>query len=399
MKKFFLKIFNIKVISIILAILIWYYVAGVQGPTVVRTFKVPVVAINTEPGVVIKSKTDYVNVTAGGPSRLILGLKEQDFTALIDLSGKTLGEYYVDVDAKSPLAGVTIEKVSPEKARVSLEKLTTIVMPIGVKFSGEAEEGFLPGVPIIAPDEASITGPESVLASIKEVFIQIDLTGITEETNLTLPVKIFGKNEENIIDVQVSPINCMVKVSQSSVAVAKIVPIVPNLNGTVFKGFGIKSISVEPAVISISGDFLSLSGISYITTDVLNIGDITKSTEFEPLLIVPEGVNIIGAESCKVKIEVNPIIEKKFTITVIVKTDDDLVGKAHPEKIEVIVSGFKEDIDTIDALTIVAVADATGIVNGTYLLPVVVEGIPEAVVISIVQPESVSVTIESANNE
>ncbi len=399
MKKFFLKIFNIKVISVILAILIWYYVAGVQGPTVVRTFRVPVVAINIEPGVVIKSKTDYVNVTAGGPSRLILGLNEQDFTALIDLSGKTLGEYYIDVDAKSPLTEVTIEKVSPEKARISLEKLTTIVMPIAVKFSGEAEEGFLPGTPIISPDKASITGPESVLANIKEVFIQIDLTGIKEETNLTLPVKIFGKDGESIVDMQVSPISCMVKVSQSNVTVAKIVPIVPNFNGTVFKGFGIKSISVEPAVVSISGDFLSLSGVSFITTDILNIGDITKFTEFEPLLIVPEGVNIIGAENCKVKIEVEPIIEKKFTITVIVKTDDDLVGTAHPEKIEVIVSGFKEDIDAIEVLTIVAVVDATGITYGTYQLPVVVEGIPEAVVISIVQPESVSVTIESVNNE
>ncbi|MEA3313430.1 MAG: CdaR family protein [Caldisericota bacterium] len=399
MKKFFLKIFNIKVISIILAILIWYYVAGVQGPTVVRTFKVPVVAINMEPGVVIKNKTDYVNVTAGGPSRLILGLKEQDFTALIDLSGKTLGEYYVDVDAKSPLMGVTIEKVSPEKARVSLEKLTTIIMPIAAKFSGEAEEGFLPGTPIITPDKASITGPESVLASIKEVFIQIDLTGIKEETNLTLPVKIFGKDGENIVDVQVSPISCMVKVSQSSVTVAKIVPIVPNLNGTVFKGFGIKSISVEPAVISISGDFLSLSDVSYITTDVLNIDAITKSTEFELLLIVPEGVNIIGAENCKIKIDVRPLMEKKFTLPVIVKTDDDLVGKANPEKIEVIVSGFEEDIDAIDVLPITAVVDATGITDGTYQLPVVVEGIPGTVVISIVQPESVSVTIESANNE
>ena len=398
MKKFFLKIFNIKVISIILAILIWYYVAGVQGPTVVRTFKVPVVAINMEPGVVIKSKTDYVNVTAGGPSRLILGLKEQDFTALIDLSGKTLGEYYVDVDAKSPLTGVTIEKVSPEKARVSLGKLTTIIMPIAVKFSGEAEEGFLPGTPIITPDKANITGPESVLASIKEVFIQIDLTGIKEETSLTLPVKIFGKDGENILDVQVSPISCMVKVSQSSVTVAKIVPIIPNLNGTVFKGFGIKFISVEPAVISISGDFLSLSDVSSITTDVLNIGDITKSVEFGPLLIVPEGVNIIGADHCKIKIEVKPIIGEKFTLTVIVKTDDDLVGKAHPEKVEVIVSGFEEDINAIDVLDIVAVVDAIGITNGTYQLPVAVEGISKTVVVSIVQPESVSVTIEPANN-
>jgi YbbR domain-containing protein len=398
MKKFFMKIFNVKVISIILAILIWYYVAGVQGPTVVRTFKVPVVAINMEPGVVIKSKTDYVNLTAGGPSRLILGLKEQDFTALIDLSGKTFGEYYVDVDAKSPLTGVTIEKVAPEKARVSLEKLTTIVMPIGVKFSGEAEEGFLPGTPIVTPDKASITGPESVLASIKEVFIQIDLTGIKEETNLTLPVKIFGKDGEKIADVQVSPISCMVKVSQSSVTVAKIVPVVPNFNGAVFKGFGIKSISVEPAVISISGNFAFLSEVSYITTDVLNIGDITKSTEFEPLFIVPEGVNIVGVDRCKIKIEVEPIIREKFTITVIVKTDDDLAAKVHPEKIDVIVSGFKEDVDAIDVLDIVAVVDATGITDGTYELPVAIEGISETVVVSIVQPESVSVTIEPANN-
>jgi len=399
MKKFFLKVFNIKVVSIILAVALWYYVAGVQGPTMVRTFKVPVVPINVEAGVVIKNKIDYVNIAAEGPSKTILGVKEQDFTALINLAGKTQGVYYIGVEVNPPLSGISIKSISPVRAKVSLEKLSTVTMPVSVEFKGEAESDFLPGTPIITPDKVYITGPESILNNIAKVFVEVDLTQINSEATLTLPVKLLGKDEQTVQNVQINPINCIVKVSEISASISKTVPIVPNLSGTVFKGFGIESVSAEPSVISISGDFKTISNIDYISTDALNISNITKSTMVQTSLVIPEGVNITESKECKVNIDIEPIITKELSLTIIAKTDEGKTAKVSPEKVNLVISGFSDVLNNINITSISALVDATGMSDGTYVLPVTINGIPKDTLISIVKPDSVNVTVSSSSSE
>ena len=398
MKKFFMKLLDIKVISVILAILLWYYVAGVQGPTIARTFKVEVIPINVEAGVVIKSKTDYVNVTAEGPGKAILGIKAQDFSALINLSGKTQGEYYVKVDVTPPLSGITIKNVSPEKAKVSLEKLSTITMPISVMFKGSSKNGFLPGTPIITPDKASITAPESILNNISRAFVEVDLEEINSETTLTLPVKISGKDGKPIQNVQVNPINCVVKIPESTASVSKIVPVAPDLSGSVFQGFGIKSVSVKPSVVTIVGDFKTISEINSVNTKRIDVSNITKPVTIQTSLIVNEGIKIIEGNKCEVNIDVAPIISKKITLTVVVKKDEEKTVTISPETIDLIISGFEDALSHIDGASLSAVVDATGMDNGTYELPVTINGIPKNTVISIEKPNFITVTISSASS-
>ncbi len=397
MKKFFMKLLDIKVISVILAIVLWYYVAGVQGPTIARTFKVPVVPINVETGVVIKGRTDYVNVTAEGPGKAVLGVKAQDFTALINLAGKTQGEYYVKVDVSPPLSGITIKKISPEKAKVSLEKLSTITMPVSVMFKGNSKNGFLPGAPIVTPDKVNITGPESALNNISRVFVEVDLAEVNGETTLNLPVKTSGKDEKPVQNVQINPINCIVKVPESSASISKVVPVVPNLSGFVFQGFGIKSISVKPSVVTVVGDFKTVSGIQSVDTKPIDISNIAKPVVIQSSLIVSKGVKIIEGDKCKVSVDIEPIVTKEMSLAVIAKRDEGKTVTVSPKTVDLIISGFNDVLNRIDSASVSAVVDTTGMDNGTYVLPVTINGIPKDAVISVIKPRSVTVTITLGN--
>ena len=212
MKKFFMKFLDIRVLSLIFAILIWYYVIGVQGPIITRVFKVPITPINLESGVFIVNSPGSINVTAEASSKVILGIKGEDFTALVNLAGKEEGEFYAPVDVKPPTSSIKIKAVSPEKVKIGLEKITTRKLPIVVKFKGKPAENFVPSSPIVTPDSVVLTGPLSKLEQIESAIVEIDLTGISSETTVVLPVQLVIKNNANVSDVQVNPASCVVKI-------------------------------------------------------------------------------------------------------------------------------------------------------------------------------------------
>ena len=394
MKKFFMKFLDIRVLSIIFAILIWYYVIGVQGPIITRTFKVPITPINLESGVFIVNNPENVNVTAEGSSKAVLGIKGSDFTALVNLAGKSEGEIYVPVDVKPPTSAIKVKMVSPEKVKIGLEKITTRKLPIVVKFKGKPADDFMPASPIITPDSVVLTGPLSKLEEIESAIVEVDLTGISSETTVVLPIQLIMKSDANISDVQVNPTSCVVKILESNPTISKTVPIVPQIKGRPFQGFGVKAISLTPGTITLEGNLDGLSNIKFISTAPIDITGITETKAFDATVVVPDGVKVAGSTDCTVTVEIAPVKKLEFTIPLTVNYDSvQFDANVSVKEIKVIVMGFEDVLNSISQDSVTAVIDVSKFGEGTYTVPIQINGLPQGTVISIIQPEAVQITL------
>ncbi|PIW10898.1 MAG: hypothetical protein COW37_01540 [Caldiserica bacterium CG17_big_fil_post_rev_8_21_14_2_50_35_7] len=393
MKKFFKGLLDIKVLSVIFAIALWYYVVGIQGPTIVRNYtKVPVVPINVPNESFVVNNLGYVAITAEGPSKVILGIKDTDFTALVDMAGKDAGDYYLVVETRSPLSNVAIKSVSPDKVKVQLETLSSLSLPISVVFQNVPQE-FLPDNPIVSPSSATVLGPESALRNVDKVYVTVDFKSIGGEDTYTLPIQIAMKEGSTNEHVYINPASCAVVIRKLTSGVNLTLPIGVNIQGTPYSGFGLKSVTVSPNTILVKGSYDVLSKINSIQTLPIDISNLTKPTDFNINLVLLDGVSSDSEKSCTVKVDIQPVTSQTFKIPITVLHSQDKTISANVDSVEVSLTGFKDILSSLDISSIKAEVDVTNFASGTYDLPVHISNLPQGIFANIIIPSSVEVKI------
>jgi len=393
MKKFFKGLLDIKVLSVIFAIALWYYVVGIQGPTIVRNYtKVPVVPINVPNESFVVNNLGYVAITAEGPSKVILGIKDIDFTALVDMAGKEAGDYYLVVETRSPLSNVAIKSVSPDKVKVQLETLSSISLPISVVFQNVPQE-FLPDNPIVSPSSATVLGPESALRNVDKVYVTVDFKSIGGEDTYTLPIQIAMKEGSTNEHVYINPASCAVVIRKLTSGVNLTLPITANIQGTSYSGFGLKSVTVSPNTILVKGSYDVLSKIYSIQTLPIDISNLTKPTDFNINIVLPDGVSSDAQKNCTIKVDIQPVTNQTFKIPITVLHSQDKTISANVDSVEVSLTGFKDILSSLDISSVKAEVDVTNFASGTYDLPVHISNLPQGIFANIIIPSSVEVKI------
>ena len=393
MKKFFKGLLDIKVLSVIFAIALWYYVVGIQGPTIVRNYtKVPVVPINVPNESFVVNNLGYVTITAEGPSKIILGIKDTDFTALVNMAGKDAGDYYLVVETRSPLSNVAIKSVSPDKVKVQLETLSSLSLPISVVFQNVPQE-FLPDNPIVSPSSATVLGPESALRNVDKVYVTVDFKSIGGEDTYTLPIQIAMKEGSTNEHVYINPASCAVVIRKLTSGVNLTLPITANIQGTPYSGFGLKSVTVSPNTILVKGSYDVLSKINSIQTLPIDISNLTKPTDFNINLVLLDGVSSDAQKSCTVKVDIQPVTSQTFKIPITVLHSQDKTISANVDSVEVSLTGFKDILSSLDISSVKAEVDVTNFASGTYDLPVHISNLPQGIFANIIIPSSVEVKI------
>lgn len=393
MKKFFKGLLDIKVLSVIFAIALWYYVVGIQGPTIVRNYtKVPVVPINVPNESFVVNNLGYVTITAEGPSKIILGIKDTDFTALVNMAGKDAGDYYLVVETRSPLSNVAIKSVSPDKVKVQLETLSSLSLPISVVFQNVPQE-FLPDNPIVSPSSATVLGPESALRNVDKVYVTVDFKLIGGEDTYTLPIQIAMKEGSTNEHVYINPASCAVVIRKLTSGVNLTLPIGVNIQGIPYSSFGLKSVTVSPNTILVKGSYDVLSKINSIQTLPIDISSLTKPTDFNINLVLPDGVSSDSEKSCTVKVDIQPVTSQTFKIPITVLHSQDKTISANVDSVEVSLTGFKDILSSLDISSVKAEVDVTNFASGTYNLPVHISNLPQGIFANIIIPSSVEVKI------
>lgn len=180
----------IKIGALVLAVSLWFYVAGEE--TIETDFKIPVQLVLANGLVVTEQDAKDIDVIIKGRKEIISRLANEELVSKIDLSNyKEPQTLIFPIEHKFlPFyPEIKILKITPENLKVKIDKLVQKVMPIRVVTLGEPAPGYKVGGFIVDPISALVKGPENYLKDMIYIDTEpIDVTGRQKSFKKMVPL-------------------------------------------------------------------------------------------------------------------------------------------------------------------------------------------------------------------
>ena len=390
-----------------LALAVWISAVTSADPDETRTLPAPVQVdtIGQASNLVLNSDIPKeVEVTLRAP-RSVWDLIDSDpqlVRVILDLSGLSSGEHTMDLQIQIDARPIQIISVSPRTITFTLEPLTTESVNVDLSISGEAAVGYQMGEISYEPLEVSVSGAESQVEKVARARVSVDLNGIRENFDDSLPVEVLDDNGEVVKDVTVSPSEIQVTFPISQQGGYRDVAVKVSIIGRVASGYRLTDLSVFPPVVTVySTDpelVSSLPGI--VETQPLDLQSAQDDINTRLTLNLPPGVSIIGEQTVLVQAGVSPI-EGSVTLSgeliEIVGLESGLTAQTSPISVDVILSGPLPLLDTLTRQSVRATVDLTGLSAGNYQISPKVEILISNIIVESILPNTVEVVVTSLN--
>ena len=357
--------------SIILAILLWFYVINIANPPVQTTFRDQPVTITgaealAEKGLAPVTTEGYtVNVTVSGPRNVVNKVKAEDIVLSADISDLPAGGGTAAVNAELP-SGISLVEMQSPGVDVVVEELVSVPKPVEVVLSGSST-GKEATVLSSRLTQVEVSGAESIVAQVASVRVSGDLSGAEVDKPMDLMLAATPVDESGKAVAGVKLAHDVIGVN-AVLYQTKTVPLDVPVEGSIWEGAVLKKTEIGKTIV-IKGPAAKLSQISGISARPVDIEGIYETTEFDVEPVLPSGVfEAESSEPVKARFEIdtNGQLTFKFKaseVTVNNVAAEHTAAVALAEGVSEIsakVSGPVTTLRTLASGDIAPVADAEG---------------------------------------
>lgn len=404
MKKSLMNKSTLKILSLLIAILIWVVVKNVQDPMLVKVItRIPVTIVNEsylasrlEVPLLIEGQ-DTVNVKVKGRESVVKELAREDFTAVADMT------QIISMETTPRMVPVKVSceglldsdiSVTPGNIQVDIEKQTSVEKIIAVNTGDTVpDKNYEVGVLKANPEKVTISGPESIVNKIDRVVAMVDVSDRKEtRTELDSELKIYDKNQDELSEKQLSYLdlkeirNNKIKVTAEFWKAQNKISLKVESSGSPKHGYQVSEIKLVPDTISIAGTDEALQKLAEAGNTLEIPGSMIdvsgKSSDFEVNIdlteLLPENTKLARDLNSSViaTVKILPYNSQDFELpatqiqTENILEDMDLVFEQ--EKITVRLKGKDEDLKKLKPETVQMKIDLKGYKEGEYTVPVTV---------------------------
>ena len=365
--------FMTKAISLLMALVLWFYVAGTQEVKEPDTISnVPIKVEGLADGYVVSmmsEKTASVKLRSLG--LLLTTLKDKDNVLYVDMSGKKSGEYVVPLKMKELAGNLEVEEIAPAQITVEIDKTIKKKMPVQIG-SVSTQNGDKAVLPIsVSPQEVTIVGPSELVKQAQMATVVIDSDNeekSSDVSTLVRNVKVYDRNGKEITGLTSIPKKIKVKVSYVP---AKSVPIAINTVGVLPVGYSIVSIQVNPARVNIKGTPSDLRKISKLQTIPVDLNGAMVSFTRNVGLMLPHGIYIADGEIPQLSVIISQTSSKRTIDGIKPEIKGGKAGiqyKMEPDTVSIIVTGNPHDVEALNLSDIKAIADVSALTGSQLKL-------------------------------
>jgi len=353
LKKIFLENWQAKLLSILLASGLWFYIAS--GESKIATFpnKIPLEVRNVPQGLVAISDVESVTIRVVADYPTWNKLSTSSFKAYVDVADRPTGTYELNVNAISLVSNVGISSAEPSKIFVTLENVAKKIVPVTVKLLGKPGEGLASLEPKITPDEVEIAGPASKVEKILNAVCKIMLEGDTVDVKKTVKLIAEDAAGAEIKNISFTPTEVEVTVPIGKAGKTKTVGIKVNTTGSLKTGWWLSKITVNPSSLTIGGSDQVLKDIDFIQTKPIDITDLSGEEKTFAFLDIPSGITILGdINKVEVNLYTSPIsTSREMTVGYSWQnlSQSLKVASVSPSNVQVIVSGPADILQNLTA--------------------------------------------------
>lgn len=390
MKEKTLNNFGLKVLSVVLAIVLWLTIINMIDPADSKVISgIPVELLNQETLTdlgytfeVLEGNT--VSITVEGPVSVIDGLTSADFYASADFSTISPLSDYVNIEVyctKSSISGRNLDIILRNSAvKLNIENRESRTIDVEVELTGTPASGYAAGDYDVSPMSIKVTGAESVVESIAHVTAEYDIEGASLDISDNVKLKLYDEdgNEIDKNGLVLSRDEVRLKVP---LLVKKVVPVNYAYTGTVKEGYKVSKItySIENVVIAGTAAVVDTIDSIDLPAELIDISDLSANASYTVRIshYVPSGVKIISDVVSEVNISVEALITKEFEIPTdnieIVNANDAFTYEFAKKSLTVTYSGLREDIEKVAIAGITAKVDVAGLATGNRTVKVQLE--------------------------
>lgn len=404
MKKSLMNKSTLKILSLLIAILIWVVVKNVQDPMLVKVItRIPVTIVNEsylasklEVPLLIEGQ-DTVNVKVKGRESVVKELAREDFTAVADMT------QIISMETTPRMVPVKVSceglldsdiSVTPGNIQVDIEKQASVEKIIAVNTGDTVpDKNYEVGVLKANPEKVTISGPESIVNKIDRVVAMVDVSDRKEtRTELDSELKIYDKNQDELSEKQLSYLdlkeirNNKIKVTAEFWKAQNKISLKAESSGSPKHGYQVSEIKLVPDTISIAGTDEALQKLAEAGNTLEIPGSMIdvsgKSSDFEVNIdlteLLPENTKLARDlnSSVIVTVKILPYNSQDFELSATqiqtenIPEDMDLVFGQ--EKITVRLKGKDEDLKNLKPETVQMKIDMKDYKEGEYTVPVTV---------------------------
>ena len=308
-KSFFDASLVLKIISLLCAILLWFYVSEVESPTSEKKIEAVTVTLRnkdilmTETGLSVLSDSLYdTNVVLSGKKSTLNKINYEDITATVDLSKLSEpGTYELQINVVAP-QGTSVVSTNPRFITVSIDK--TISHPFDIETKLSYSTTYEMGECIITDSQSkpisavTVSGPATDIARIDKVVAKADFGTINSSVKAKTDLVCLDINGEEITSTSIKLTPNSVIINQP-VYMTKKLPLTASQANNTFTSTQI-SFKVKPASIEVKGDPKVLRELSEITLDPIDEQSVIGEgliNSVNSLIKLPDGVELLGMQN------------------------------------------------------------------------------------------------------
>ena len=411
------SIFSNKLVMLLLsgivAFALWIYVITVVSPNSETTIYGVSVELQGE-GVlndrklIITERIDTVDLKLEGNRTDLNKVSNKNTSVVVDVTKiYDAGEHNLSFNfvppGDIPSDALIIQSKRPNSIRLLVERRLDKEIPVVVFYKNNTPDDFVKDREQLDRQVVTVSGPESVVQTITQAVVEIDLAGcretIVESKTFTLCDK-DGKEVKNEF-VKTVDDNYQVNVTVP-IALFKELPIKLN----VVSGGGATpentKITLSHETLSVSGPEAVVSAMEEIVVGTVDLGKMKESQTLEYELALPEGVtNETGVTTVTAEIDFSDLTAHAFQVTQIqtINLPDGMAVQLSAEVVEVLIRGSASDLEQMTTEDITVVVDLAGAVLGVEKYSATIVLADDFTASGAVGTYSVTATISQAQEE
>ena len=378
---------GIKLVSVLIALVVWMIIINIDDPYKTRTFSVTVQTINEDALKSVNKVYEVIegstaNVKVKGKKSVVDKLNVDDISATADLSDLSSVNAVAIVPSLKKHISSEVFLECNQVLKVSLENMSTKQVKVSVETIGTPEDGYTVGECIAKPNMIEVSGGKSAIEHIETVKVVLNVNGVSGDFSRKLKPAAYDENGNEVKSSTLSYGLERIKVV-AKVLKEKRIPVKINIKGKPAQGYEYVGARCLPEEIDIAGTPKVLAEISEVVIPVDISGMTSVSSDLEQNINVsdylPGGVNVLEDYSV---ISIKIIIEHRETKSLQIKTSDitflslkdgyDVEILNSKSFVNIIISGKSSLINNLTSDRISAYINCSGLEEGVYNLPVMI---------------------------
>lgn len=283
-----------KLLAILIAFILWVFVmrTGAQQPRTLLA-NVPYEELNLPEGLRVTEGQTTIDIEARAlidPS-ILDEISVDDVTPVVDLSSARPGvaEYPITIP-KTRFDTMVRFTPRPSSVRLRIERYLQSRMPVDVEQVGEG--------PLLAGSDwtlsnamVTVKGVESVLEKAERAVIRIDQGAMRPGQSFELPVLVLDA-DGSPLNVSVEPPRVQFSLLPRGILTSVVLPVQVDWRGSVPTGHRLSDYTLDPEVVTVSGDPDVLRNIKVVRTEPLRLAEHQRSSTVEVRVLPIPGATI-----------------------------------------------------------------------------------------------------------